>query len=111
MTCRRASSNVLMVLLAISLLAVLDRPIAHAGHVKDPSMSTGEHSSTEKGLQGRRKPGMENTKRTETVGVTGSTGTGAQNSVGPNFGHGASSEFAEVVVERYGPRPHPKKHN
>jgi hypothetical protein len=31
---------------------------------------------------------------------------------GPNFVHGASPEISEkVVIQRYGPRPHPKKHN
>uniref|UniRef100_A0A0A9AAI5 Uncharacterized protein n=1 Tax=Arundo donax TaxID=35708 RepID=A0A0A9AAI5_ARUDO len=109
MDCRRASSTLLMVLLAIFLLTP-DRPVvAYAPHVKDPSMPTGEHSSSKKGLHGVRKLGVEHT--TGNVHVKGSTGKGAQNPAGPNFGHGASPEFAEVVVQRYGPRTHPKKHN
>ncbi|GJM85371.1 hypothetical protein PR202_ga01816 [Eleusine coracana subsp. coracana] len=71
-------------------------------------MTTGENSSKKginRGIQAASKPGIANTKKTETVDVKGSTGTG------PNFGHGASPDVAEVVVQRFGPRPHPKKHN
>jgi hypothetical protein len=71
-------------------------------------MATGEHSSTRKGMQGAAsKPGVANTRKTETVDMkTGSTTNG------PNFGHGASPEVSEVVVvQHYGPRSHPRRHN
>jgi hypothetical protein len=69
-------------------------------------MATSEHSSTRKGLQGARKPGVWNNTKTETVDVKGSAING------PNFVHGASPEISEkVVIQRYGPWPHPKKHN
>jgi hypothetical protein len=87
-------------------------------------MSTGEHPSTKEVLQATtRKHGVEHTKgSTETVHMkTGSTGEagvgGGRRAEQPSFGRGgninnspASAEKV-VVVARYGPRPHPKKHN
>ncbi|TVU29525.1 hypothetical protein EJB05_21095 [Eragrostis curvula] len=106
MGCRSASSTLLVVLLAISLLALLDGHVAHARHLKSPSsMATVEHSSTKKGMHGTSKPDVANTKKSDTVEVKGSTGNA------PNFGHGASPGGAKVVVQELGARPHPKKHN
>ncbi|KAL6634635.1 hypothetical protein ACP70R_027306 [Stipagrostis hirtigluma subsp. patula] len=107
MSCRRAASNALVVLLVVSLL-MLDRPIAHARHVKNPPMATGEHASAKKGSQGMKEIGVANTKKTETTQVKGSANSPAGR---PNFGHGRSPEVSKVVVQRFGPRPHPKKHN
>jgi hypothetical protein len=86
-------------------------------------MSTGEHPSTKEVLQATtRKHGVEHTKgSTETVhmkpGSTGEAGVGGRRAEQPSFGRGgninnspASAEKV-VVVARYGPRPHPKKHN
>ncbi|RLM79544.1 uncharacterized protein C2845_PM12G18600 [Panicum miliaceum] len=120
MGCRRASSStLLMVILAVVFLLTLDRPtVAHARHVRSPSLSTGEHLSRKKeGLQGTRNHGAEHSKNTyETVRVEkGSTGEAAGvagaslGRRGGNSGPAASAE--KVVVARYGPRPHPKKHN
>jgi hypothetical protein len=92
--------------------------------VRSPSMSTGEHPSTKEVLQATtRKHGVEHTKgSTETVhmkpGSTGEAGVGGgRRAEQPSFGRGgninnspASAEKV-VVVARYGPRPHPKKHN
>ncbi|KAJ1279713.1 hypothetical protein BS78_04G176100 [Paspalum vaginatum] len=109
MGCSRSSSTLVMAVVAISLLLTLDRPVAHARHVKSPSStSTGERPSTEDDevWQGTssRKLGAEHTKNTATVHVEKGTEGGNSNSP-------ASSSAEKVVVARYGPRPHPKKHN
>uniref|UniRef100_A0A0D3F6X8 Uncharacterized protein n=1 Tax=Oryza barthii TaxID=65489 RepID=A0A0D3F6X8_9ORYZ len=101
MSCRRTSS-LLVIALVISLL-LLDRPIAHARHLKNTSMSS-RGSSTERGLEdSKKKLDEEKTKKLEAV------------QVGSNSVHGGSPDvhqFAKiVVVERRGPTPHPKKHN
>jgi len=84
-------------------------------------MSTGEHPSTKEVLQATtRKPGVEHTKgSTETVhmkpGSTGEAGVVGRRVEQPSFGRGGNNSPASadkvVVVARYGPRPHPKKHN
>ncbi|CAL5057464.1 unnamed protein product [Urochloa decumbens] len=116
MGCRRASpTTLLVVILAVVFLLTLDRPVvAHARHLRSPSVSTGEHSSNRvNGLQGTRNHRVEHSKNAEnTVRVEkGSTGEGE---AGASFGRGGNSPAAsaeKVVVARYGPRPHPKKHN
>lgn len=119
MGCRRASSaTLLMVALAVVVLLALDPPtVAHARHVTSTSMSTGEHLSRKKEglLQGTRNHGADHSKNTgETVrvekGLTGEAAAGA--SLGRRGGNASPAASAEkVVVARYGPRPHPKKHN
>ncbi|CAN6238460.1 unnamed protein product [Urochloa humidicola] len=112
MGCRRASSTtLLMLILVVVFLLTLDRPVAHARHLRSPSVSTGEHSSNRvNGLQGTRNQRSKNTEKTVHV-EKDSTGEGA---AGASFGRGGNSPAAsaeKVVVARYGPRPHPKKHN
>ena len=80
-------------------------------------MSTGEHLSRKKEglLQGTRNQGADHSKNTgETVrvekGLTGEAAAGASlGRRGVNASPAASAE--KVVVVRYGPRPHLKKHN
>lgn len=88
--------------------------------VRSPAAtSTAHHSSSrDKGLQGMaRKHGEANTKNTRTVRVekgstTGEAGAaGASGVVGRGGNSPAASSAEKVVVARYGPRPHPKKHN
>ena len=82
-------------------------------------MSTGEDLSKKKqGSQGTRNHGAEHSKTTdETVrvekGLTGEAAAGAAGaSLGRRGGNASPAASAEkVVVARYGPRPHPKKHN
>ena len=84
-------------------------------------MSTGDHPSTNEVLQATtRKPGVEHTKgSTETAhmkpGSTGEAGVVGRRVEQPSFGRGGNNSPASadkvVVVARYGPRPHPKKHN
>ena len=81
-------------------------------------MSTGEHLSKKKqGSQGTRNHGAEHSKSThETVrvekGLTGEAAGAAGASLGRRGGNASPAASAEkVVVARYGPRPHPKKHN
>ncbi|CAL4968579.1 unnamed protein product [Urochloa decumbens] len=115
MVCRRASSTTLLVvILAVVFLLTLDRPVAHARHLRSPSMSTGEHSSNRvNGLQGVRNNGVEHSKNTEkTLHVEkGSTGGGATGASVGRDGNSPAASAEKVVVARYGPRPHPKKHN
>ncbi|TKW39967.1 hypothetical protein SEVIR_1G214800v4 [Setaria viridis] len=114
MGCRRASSTTLLiVILAVVFLLTLDRPVAHARHLRSPSTSTAEHSSREKGSQRTRSHGVEHTKNAETVRLEkGSTGEGAAGaSVVGRGGNSPAASAEKVVVARYGPRPHPKKHN
>ncbi|RLN07853.1 uncharacterized protein C2845_PM11G09360 [Panicum miliaceum] len=120
MGCRRASSTtLLMVILAVVFLLALDPPtVAHARHVRSPSMSTGEHSSSreKEELRGTRNHGAGRTNtNTGTVRVEkGSAGEAgaAGASLGRRGGNSSPAASAEkVVVARYGPRPHPKKHN
>ncbi|CAN6232223.1 unnamed protein product [Urochloa humidicola] len=116
MGCRRVSSTTLLVvILHVVLLLTLDRPVVHARHLRSPSVSAGEHSSNrENGLQGTRNHGVEhsenpgNTVRVE-KGSTGGSAAGASFGRGGNSPPAASAE--KIVVARYGPRPHPKKHN
>ncbi|KAF8693593.1 hypothetical protein HU200_038996 [Digitaria exilis] len=120
MGCRKAcSSTLLMVILAIVFVLTINQlPVAHARHVRSPSMSTGEHSSVDqKGSRGtsNNDHGVEHTKNTETVSVEkGSTAEGASGASFSRSGGStspAASDEKVVVVARYGPRPHPKKHN
>ena len=83
-------------------------------------MSTGEHLSRKKEglLQGTRNHGADHSKNTgETVrvekGLTGEAAGAAGASLGRRGGNAspAASDEKVVVVARYGPRPHPKKHN
>ena len=79
-------------------------------------MSTGEHPSTKEVLQATRKHGAK-AASTETVHMKpGSTGVVGRRVEQPSFVRGGNSNSpasAEkvVLVSRYGPRPHPKKHN
>ena len=88
--------------------------------VRSPSMSAGEHflSIKKEGSQGTRNHGAEHSKSThETVrvekGLTGEAAGAAGASLGRRGGNAspAASDEKVVVVARYGPRPHPKKHN
>ncbi|CAN6244879.1 unnamed protein product [Urochloa humidicola] len=117
MACRRASSTTLLVvILAVVFLLTLDRPVAHARHLRSLSVSTGEHSSNmENGLQETTNHGVKHSKNTEnTVRVEKGSSTGG-GAAGASFGRGGNGPPAasaeKVVVARYGPRPHPKKHN
>ena len=83
-------------------------------------MSAGEHflSTKKEGSQGTRNHGAEHSKTTdETVrvekGLTGEAAGAAGASLGRRGGNAspAASDEKVVVVARYGPRPHPKKHN
>ncbi|KAM3230917.1 hypothetical protein ACQJBY_061220 [Aegilops geniculata] len=100
-------------LVIISLLA-LGHPLAHARHVKDPSMPTGDSLSVKKGLQqgDNMKLDAGKTKEVENVGVEES----AEGSAEPSFGNrgslGAESDKVAVLARRgEPPKPHPKKHN
>uniref|UniRef100_J3LE84 Uncharacterized protein n=2 Tax=Oryza brachyantha TaxID=4533 RepID=J3LE84_ORYBR len=108
MSCPKAAScNLLVVVLVISLLA-LDRPIAHARHLKSTSMSSPD-SSPAKGLEGDPKKKLDeekNTKKVQTVQA------GSSSSVDLASGSPGVDELAKiVVVDLRGPTPHPKKHN
>lgn len=81
-------------------------------------MSTGEHPSTKEVLQATSKPGEHTKGSTETVhmnpGSTEGAGVVGRRVEQPSFGRGGNSPASAekvVVVARYGPRPHPKKHN
>uniref|UniRef100_A0A0D9VHL9 CLAVATA3/ESR-like protein n=1 Tax=Leersia perrieri TaxID=77586 RepID=A0A0D9VHL9_9ORYZ len=99
MSCRR-TSTLLVIVLVISLL-LLDRPIAHARHLKNTSMS-GSDSSLRRGLKDSKKLDEDKTKKVQNM------------QVGSKSVHGGSPDVQSakiVVVERRGPTPHPKKHN
>ncbi|PWZ19980.1 hypothetical protein Zm00014a_033435 [Zea mays] len=120
MGCTRASSTLLMVVVAISVLA-LDHSVANARQVRSPSMSTGEHHPS-------RKEALQATTTKEngavhtgggagtvhmSPGSTGEAGVVGQPILGGRGENSspAAAEKVAVVVARYGPRPHPKKHN
>ncbi|CAM0945501.1 unnamed protein product [Alopecurus aequalis] len=114
MSCRTTASTLLTAALLISLLA-LDHPVAHARHVKDLSIPTGDSSSVKKGQQQgiNRKLDVGKTKKVETVGVKGPNGQGARESFASSSGNGGSLGFESNKAARRGggPIPHPKKHN
>lgn len=82
---------------------------------KDSSRSTGDSSSTKKGLiEGIGKRDVGKTKKIESLKVKAPRGKGAQNSYGSNLGHGGGLRVKSakvVVVDHHGPKPHPPKHN
>ncbi|KAG8071214.1 hypothetical protein GUJ93_ZPchr0006g43784 [Zizania palustris] len=120
MSCTRAASTLVVVVLVVSLLA-LHHPVAHARHVKNTSMLGRDSSSstTKRGPDDVKKLDEEKAKNTIQAAeeVRGWRGKGArrQRSRVSKSGHGGGSsdvESAEVaVVQRRGPTPHPKKHN
>ncbi|XP_037428160.1 uncharacterized protein LOC119293951 [Triticum dicoccoides] len=104
----------LTVALVISLLALGHHPLAHARHVKDPSMPTGDSSSVKKGLQqgSTMKLDAGKTKKVENVGVEEIQKGSAEPSFGNRGSLGVESDKVAVLARRgEPPKPHPKKHN
>ncbi|KAI4994816.1 hypothetical protein ZWY2020_034719 [Hordeum vulgare] len=108
------ASVLLTLALVISLLA-LDHPLAHARHVKDPSMPTGDSTSVKKGLQQGNTMKLDEagkTKKVENVGVEESSKGSFEPSFGNQGSHGVESDKVAVLARRgEPPKPHPKKHN
>lgn len=114
MSCRTATSTLLTAALLICLLA-LDHPVAHARHLKDQSIPTGDSSSVKKGLQHgvNRKLDGGKTQKFENVGVKTPNAEGAQEAFGSSSRNGGTLGVESNKASRHGggPEQHPKKHN